>query len=195
MHKKKVAEDLQFAIKQKRENISLLKKLIEERRINVKKLSEKNQHLISLNRNSQKQVPTYMAKCQHFADYIEKTDERNGKMNEERLKLFEELKQSRVQNIQILIKNLFPISKRILKTESTASQIDLAIGCSSNVGDLGTGVNTVNMHELAEATRTAYIRGKWVLQDSQNELQHVIVAPSLPGNNFVFNSIFFKFKF
>lgn len=179
MHQRKLAEDLQFAIKQKRENIHLLKKLIDERKINLKKLGEKNQRLITVNRNSQKQVPTYIAKCQHFADYIVRTDERNDKLNEERLKLNEQLKQCRVQNIQKLLKFIFPISKRILKSESSASQIDLAISCGGSAGDLGAGANTVN--ELAEATRTAYVRGKWILQDSHGELQHVIVAPALPG--------------
>ncbi|XP_067002643.1 beclin 1-associated autophagy-related key regulator [Anabrus simplex] len=35
---------------------------------------------------------------------------------------------------------------------------------------------------LADATRTAYIRGRWVFTDSSGELQHCIVSPSLPSS-------------
>lgn len=35
---------------------------------------------------------------------------------------------------------------------------------------------------LAEATRTAYVRGRWVFTDSSGELHHSIVAPTLPGS-------------
>jgi len=35
---------------------------------------------------------------------------------------------------------------------------------------------------LADATRTAYIRGRWVFTDSSGQLQHCIVAPSLPDS-------------
>jgi hypothetical protein len=35
---------------------------------------------------------------------------------------------------------------------------------------------------LADATRTAYIRGRWVFTDSSGQLQHCIVSPSLPDS-------------
>lgn len=35
---------------------------------------------------------------------------------------------------------------------------------------------------LAEATRTAYVKGRWVYTDSTGELHHSIVAPTLPGS-------------
>lgn len=37
-------------------------------------------------------------------------------------------------------------------------------------------------NELAEATRTAYVRGRWVFTDSWGETQHSIVAPTLPDS-------------
>ena len=37
-------------------------------------------------------------------------------------------------------------------------------------------------NKLAEATRTAYIRGRWVFTDSWGETQHSIVAPTLPDS-------------
>lgn len=185
LHNRKLAEDLQFAIKQKRENISLLKKLIHERETDTKKLREKNQQLTTANRYSRKQVPQYIAKCQQFADYIVKTDERNDKLNDDRIKLHEQLKQCRIQNIMKLIKFIFPLSQRISKGDpivlpSIENSAGDAIG--SNAGDLGaTTACAETMNALAEATHTAYIRGRWILQDSHGELQHVIVAPSLPG--------------
>lgn len=191
LHKRKLAEDLQFAIKQKRENIHLLRKLIDERKTNLKLLSEKNLRLIGINRSSQKQGPTYSANCQHFAGYIEKTSERNEKLNDERLKLFEQLKQCRILNIQKLLRFIFPISQRISKGESSTIDFSVACGGGGNAGDLGSGTNTVN--ELAEATRTAYVRGRWVLQDSHGELQHVIVAPALPGECFFYARITDRF--
>lgn len=35
---------------------------------------------------------------------------------------------------------------------------------------------------LAEARRTAYIRGRWVYTDNGGEHQYCIVEPTLPGN-------------
>lgn len=163
----------------------MLKKLIVERETNTKKLREKNLRLTTDNRYSRKQVPQYIAKCQQFADYIDKTDDRNEKLKEERIKLHEQLKECRVQNIMKLIKFIFPLSQRISKGDaivvpSTEHSVGDAVG--SNAGDLGAAAASAEtMNALAEATHTAYIRGRWILQDSHGELQHVIVAPSLPG--------------
>lgn len=169
---RKLGEDLQAEIKKKRENITLIKKLIEERTLNLKKLSEKRDQLTVSNRYTQKQVPQYMSKCQNFADYIERAEERNAELDRKRAQLQIELKQRIRANIQKLIKYVFPISQIISKSE-TVSQISES-GSSDGIAD--------TVSALADATRTAYIRGRWVLQDSQTELQHVIVAPALPGN-------------
>lgn len=199
LHKRQLAEDLQFAIKQKRENISVLRKSINERAANTKKLREKTQQLTKANQNSRKQVPQYVAKCQQFADYIEKTDERNDKLNCDRHKLYEQLKQCRVQNIMKLIKFIFPLSQRISKGEPIvvpSSAISDGSGGGggsaetkgSNAGDLdSSSENSETINALAEAAHEAYVRGRWILQDSHGEKQHVIVAPSLPGNSFFTN--------
>lgn len=203
LHNRKLAEDLQFAIKQKKENILLLKKLINERSANTKTIVERCETLRMENAKIRKQIPQYVKTCQQFADFIEKTEERNAKQVEERCKLFEEVKQCRKQNIQKLIKFIFPLSQRISKGEaaiSTNSSPKSSPSTESNVIGLdgrhietatsdgnaverGTIVSAETMNALAEATRTTYIRGRWILQDSCGELQHVIVAPSLPGRN------------
>lgn len=165
---RKLGEDLQSEIKRKRENISILKKLIAERSCNLKKLVEKNEQLTTANRYTQKQVPQYISKCQNFADYIDRAEERNAERDKKRAQLHDELKACIRQNIQKLIKFIFPISQVISRSETED-------------GGTGDGVaDTVSA--LADATHTAYIRGRWVLQDSQSELQHIIVAPALPGN-------------
>lgn len=219
LHNRKLAEDLQFAIKQKKENILLLKTLINERAASTKSLVDKCETLRIENAKIRKQIPQYVKTCQQFADFIEKTEERNAKQMEERTKLFDEVKQCRIQNIQKLIKFIFPLSQRISKgdvcatlggssgstnttaksspTEQSATSIPeyrnfsgTATSGSSGSGGIatdacaierGTIVSAETLNALAEATQTTYIRGRWVLQDNRGELQHVIVAPSLPG--------------
>lgn len=53
------------------------------------------------------------------------------------------------------------------------------IYCFSEVESSGE-LDTVSA--LAEATRTAYVKGRWVFTDSSGELHHSIVAPTLPGS-------------
>lgn len=199
LHNHKVAEDLQFAIKQKKENILLLKKLISERAAGTKQLREKHDALRHENAKIRKQIPQYVKTCQQYADYIEKREDRNAQQITEQGKLFEKVKQCRIQNIQKLIKYIFPLSQRISKGETAinankspmhspveynVANVDvLNVGkgvSAANTGDLGT-VSAETMNALAEATHTTYIRGRWVWQDSHGELQHVIVSPSLPG--------------
>lgn len=199
LHNHKVAEDLQFAIKQKKENILLLKKLISERSSETKLLREKCESIRHENAKIRKQIPQYVKTCQQFADFIEKTEERNAQQVTQQIKLFEKVKQCRIQNIQKLIKYIFPLSQRISKSETAintntstkhspveynVANIDISNAgknvSEANTGDLGT-VSAETMNELAEATHTTYIRGRWILQDSHGELQHVIVSPSLPG--------------
>lgn len=162
-------------------------------------LKEKISKLTMANSYTRKQVPQYVKKCQQFADYIIKTDERNARQNEKKTKLYEDLKQCRTQNIQKLIKYIFPLSQRISKCEtaiianqtntlSSSTNIETQyINSASDVNkaDLSVSATAETLNALAEATHTTYVRGRWVLQDSHGELQHVIVAPSLPGTKFI----------
>lgn len=176
----------------------MLKKLITERSSGTKLLAEKCEMLRLENAKIRKQIPQYVKTCQQFSDFIVKTEDRNAQQVEQRTKLFEEVKQCRIQNIQKLIKFVFPLSQRISKGDATigtntspksspveynAINDDVRKSISDvNAADLGTIVSAETMNALAEATHTTYVRGRWVLQDSRGELQHVIVSPSLPGN-------------
>lgn len=196
LHKRKLAEDLNYAIKQKKDNINVLKKMIDERLANKERMTRKCRELTMANNYSRKQIPQYVSKCQQFAEYIATTNERNGKQNEQKDKLFNELKQYRVRNVQRLIEYVFPLSQRISKGEITqiVSEADAAVsgGGGGNAGNsqsvdvnemgaVGSDISVDALKALAEASRTTYVRGRWVLQDSNGELQYVIVAPSLPG--------------
>lgn len=198
LHKRKVAEDLQFAIKQKKENILLLKKLVSERSAGNKMVAERSTLMAAENVKVSKQIPKYVKTCQQFADFIEKAEERNSHQIVVRTKLFEDVKQCRIQNIQKLIKFIFPLSQRISKgdteicTNPKASTVESSATTQlesrtvaktdANAADVETVVSPETMNALADATHTTYVRGRWVLQDSRGELQHVIVEPSLPGN-------------
>lgn len=35
---------------------------------------------------------------------------------------------------------------------------------------------------IADASRTTFVKGKWIFTDISGELQHCIVAPTLPGS-------------
>lgn len=157
---------------------------------------------------TRKQVPQYVKKCQQFADYIIKTDERNARQNEKKTKLYEDLKQCRIRNIQKLIKYIFPLSQRISKCETAiVTNQTNTISSSTNIetqyinsvsdvnkADLSVSATAETLNALAEATHTTYVRGRWVLQDSHGELQHVIVAPSLPGTKFIHFYLFPPFS-
>lgn len=204
--------------------------MINERAASTKSLVDKCETLRIENAKIRKQIPQYVKTCQQFADFIEKTEERNAKQVDERSKLFDTVKQCRIQNIQKLIKFIFPLSQRISKgdvcatlgsssstnTTAKSSPTEQSVtsipdnrnvsgtasgssGGSSGGGggggggggittdvcaiERGTIVSAETLNALAEATQTTYIRGRWVLQDNRGELQHVIVAPSLPGIN------------
>lgn len=188
LHKRKLAEDLNYAIKQKKDNITILKKLIAERLANKEQLTRKCRELTQTNNYSRKQIPQYVSKCQQLADYIATTNERNDRQSEQKDKLFSELKQYRVRNVQRLIQFVFPLSQQVLKSEITqiVNSASDASGDSQSVdmnemGAVGGDMSIDALKALAEASRTTYVRGRWVLQDSNGESQYVIVAPSLPG--------------
>lgn len=179
---------MNYAIKQKKDNITILKKLIAERVANKEQLTRKCRELTQTNNYSRKQIPQYVSKCQQLADYIATTNERNNKQSDQKDKLFNELKQYRVRNVQRLIQFVFPLSQQVLKSEITQIVNSASDGSGdsqlvdvNDMGAVGGDMSIDALKALAEASRTTYVRGRWVLQDSNGESQYVIVAPSLPG--------------
>lgn len=109
-------------------------------------------------------LPKYEDKVRKLEDYVLSKIEDNDKKRDEYQKQEIELKILVRSSINKLIKYIFPIYKEI-------GRLDLQ---NTEISELE--------RALAEATRNIYARERGSFQDSQNDVQHVIVAPSLPGN-------------
>ncbi|XP_037029579.1 beclin 1-associated autophagy-related key regulator [Bradysia coprophila] len=165
LHNRIIAENLSTQIKRKKERIFYLHRLLEERRAKLKVSKEFRSEITKKNGETKNKIPHYEHNVNDLIDFVEKRNEKNEQLDKDRTRLQQELKLRVIHNINLLIKYIFPISETISK--------------STNVSESS---RTPDMVALAEATHTAYVKGKWVLQDSQNERQYIIVAPSLPGN-------------
>lgn len=165
LHKRIIAENLATQIKRKKERIFYLHRLLEERKAKLKVSKEYKAEITKKNFETKNKTPHYEHNVNDLMDFVDKRMHQNEQLYKDRTKLQQELKLRVIHNINLLIKFIFPISETISK--------------STHVSESS---RTPDMVALAEATHTAYVKGKWVLQDSQNERQYIIVAPSLPGN-------------
>ncbi|XP_058466030.1 beclin 1-associated autophagy-related key regulator [Malaya genurostris] len=165
--RRRLSCQLRAEIKQKSENIDNIRKLMVQKRENVLRLQSRKKELLESNRMLRMKLPRCDDKVKVIGDYVlsklEESERRRGCLAD----LQSKLKQLKRDNIEKLIKYIFPVSQAI-SNKSSFSSSD------------GESKNTIN--EISEATRTAYVRGKWILQDSFGEIQHIIVAPALPGN-------------
>lgn len=164
LQKKKIAEDLRTTIKRKKENIQLLHRILDDRNGNLSKSIKQKDAGIKQYKETKKKLPQYEKNVNNLRDFVEKRLETNDLSNQTYQLLIHQLKYRVRHNLQMLIKYIFPITQ-------TVSKVDIPPDF----------IAPDTESALAEATHTAYIRGRWVLQDSQNELQHIIVAPSLPN--------------
>lgn len=137
------------------------------KRENVGQLQALKKELHESNRLLRMTLPRYDDKVKKIGDYVLSKLEESERRRTSLTELQDKLKQFRREHIDKLIRYIFPISQAI-SNKSSFSSSD------------GESKNTIN--EISDATRTAYVRGKWVLQDSFGEIQHIIVAPALPGN-------------
>lgn len=165
LQKKKIVEDLRTNIKRKKENIQLLHRLLDERNGNLTKSIKQKDTVLKQYKDTKKKLPQYEKNVNNLRDFVEKRLETNGVSNQMYEQLKHQLKYRVRHNLQMLIKYIFPITQTVSK---------VAIPPDFIAPDTESA--------LAEATHTAYVRGRWILQDSQNELQHIIVAPSLPNS-------------
>lgn len=166
LHNRIVAENLSTQIKRKKERIFYLHRLLEERKAKLKVSKEYKAEITKKNAETKNKIPHYEHNVNDLMDFVDKRIEKNEQLEKDRTKLQQELKIRVMHNINLLIKYIFPISETISKSTTVSTESS----------------RTPDMVALAEATHTAYVKGKWVLQDSHNERQYIIVAPSLPGN-------------
>ncbi|XP_055600933.1 beclin 1-associated autophagy-related key regulator [Uranotaenia lowii] len=158
---------LKAQIKQKSENIANIRQLLAQKKDNITLSQARKKELNEHNRMLRIKLPRCDDKVKVLEDYVLSKQDESERRRQCLKELQSKLKQERRENIDKLIKYIFPISQAISNRSSFSSSD-------------GESKNTIN--EILEATRTAYVRGKWVLQDSFGEVQHIIVAPALPGN-------------
>jgi beclin 1-associated autophagy-related key regulator len=162
--KTKLSENYKSKIKQKHRNIEILKELIKQKKEQSVRDAENREHLKDYNREMRIKLPKYGDKVYKLEDYVNKKKEDIVKSQERYCEIERELKFRIRNSITQLIQFVFPISRVITRSQDAQQQ------------------QSEEISEIAEATRQNYVRGRWILQDSQSELQHIIVAPSLPGS-------------
>lgn len=154
-------------IKRKAEKIENIRQLMAQKRENLARLQSLKKELQDSIRLLRIKLPLCDDKVRMLGDYVLTKLEESERRRECLLELQNKLRSLKRDNIEKLIKFIFPISQAVSNRSSFSSSD-------------GESKNTIN--EISEATRTAYVRGKWILQDSFGEIQHIIVAPALPGN-------------
>lgn len=167
LERRKLSCQLRAEIKQRKENIGNIRKLIELKRENVGQQQALKKELHESNRLLRMKLPRCDDKVKMIGDYVLSKLEESERRRANLTDLQNKLKQLRREQIEKLIRYIFPISQ-VISNRSSFSSSD------------GESKHTIN--EISDATRTAYIRGKWVLQDSFGEKHHIIVASALPGN-------------
>lgn len=167
LQRRRLSCQLRAEIKQRTENIDNIRKLMALKRENVNQQQALKKELHEHNRLLRMKLPRCDDKVKMIGDYVLSKLEESERRRASLLELQDKLKHLRRDQIEKLIRYIFPISQAISNRSSFSSSD-------------GESKNTIN--EISDATRTAYVRGKWVLQDSFGEIQHIIVAPALPGN-------------
>ncbi|KAF2899294.1 hypothetical protein ILUMI_06874 [Ignelater luminosus] len=170
LDKKILADKLYSEIRQSKDCIVTLSLALEEKKVKQIKLKKELTELKAKNEKLARDLPKYEEKVSEIERYVYGKEE---KIHRSKRKLEEkqrELKQLIRIRIRQLIKYIFPITIVQPKSDVESSASDM-------------------VSALAEATHTTYIRDRWVYTDNSGELQHCIVAPSLPssGNYSAYN--------
>lgn len=195
---KKLQKSMQFqSIKQqidkKRFRVECLRAIVSEKKKEVARKKQASSELLQKNKELKRTIPRYHGKVQEMEDYVLNKKSHLGRKLTERSMLERSVRTVARQCIKKLVKFIFPL-ERVSNTESQTNP-----WCPSTA------------KELAEATRTAYVEGHWILQDSgggvvnlssattsplaspsptspttatstKPDVQFVIVAPSLPSS-------------
>ncbi|XP_059610707.1 beclin 1-associated autophagy-related key regulator [Phlebotomus argentipes] len=160
MQRNNRVDGLRTRIKLKEQRVTLLRKQIADIRGRMESGKKELAALSQRNKELQRTLPRYGYKVRELDDYVTNKLGALKKQWADHVTVRAELKHLIRSSINRLIRFIFPIERSVREAPG--------------------GQSTAK--ELAEATHTAYIRGKWVLQDSLGEVQHTIVAPHLPGN-------------
>lgn len=145
-----------------KQRLKLLHLLIRDTRDRIaRKKSVTAQLKCDNNKIKNNTLPIYKDKVSRLHSIVNTNNDVVRSRKEDLAKLHIEFKKEASTRIKELVKYIFPITV----VQPTKSQEDC---------------DTVS--ELNEAATMAYLRGRWVLTDTLGELQHCIVAPTLPGS-------------
>lgn len=147
------------------ERIALLRILIQEKR---KSLEGDKPKIANMVRQSQERMARLPLCEAHVSKMERRTNQMGVNATEHALTLQKEQQQLKDMvraSIQQLVQYIFPI----IPVQPVPSDEDCEVPRDT-------------VTALADATHTAYIRGRWVLTDSSGQLQHCIVAPTLPDS-------------
>ncbi|XP_049296218.1 beclin 1-associated autophagy-related key regulator [Anopheles funestus] len=170
-------------IKQRSDKASIIRKTIELKRIAIEELRLKQRHLGDAIRKLRITLPRYDDKVKTLSEFVagklDESEHRKAKLTA----VQERLRQLKRDQVQQLVRIIFSITQTIVSRSSLAGSSSTTSTASGSSAGGGTGLSNTRstINEISEATRTAYVRGQWVLQDSFGEIQHVIIAPALPG--------------
>lgn len=166
IEKKNSKVTLQTEIKDCRDRIKLLKQLLNRKKEAIKKTNKELETIKEKNKARVTRLPRYKERVEKLQYYVTNNMKIEIVEKKERVATIKlELRKIVQKNVQDLVLYIFPIYKidPISKSEDESESTD-------------------TVSALAEATRTSYIRGKWIFMDSSGELHYRIVAPTLPGS-------------
>nr|CAD7601741.1 unnamed protein product [Timema genevievae] len=147
-----------------RERITLLRTLVQEKKKNINKGETEKANLTKTNRERSVRLPRYEEKVGKMEHYVRQWQHNVKKQQRALEAVHQDLKEVIRSSVQQLVTYIFPITAVQPAPPGTGKEEE----------------DTVTA--LADASRTAYVRGHWILTDSSGELHHCIVAPTLPGS-------------
>lgn len=176
-------ENLRSKIIRKKERIYHLNKLINETKVNLNIYKKNEKFMNKLNYETQKNFSIYANNVMKLDQIVRDRLNDNTNLIVTHKNVEEKLKLLIRNNIVKLRKYIFPIMQSDIRLEELSTvKTGRTTVTSSSASSSSSSLPADTVIALAEATHTAYIKGQWILQSSQNDTQHVIVAATLPDN-------------
>lgn len=166
-------ENLRTSILKSRSRNEILNALIKEKRENIQKLQEIKKENHDKNRAQRIILPKYEDKVNILGDYVLEAVEKNENLKRKSLEQMDQLKVERRNQIEKVVKFIFPLSQQMIKS----SMLGLHSRKASNES-----LQPETISEIAEAMLNA-TQGS--THDSLSDFlvkEYTIVAPSLPAN-------------
>ncbi|XP_058116492.1 beclin 1-associated autophagy-related key regulator [Anopheles ziemanni] len=169
-------------IKQRTDRANIIRKTIELKRTAIEELRAKQRSLGDEIRKLRIKLPRYDDKVKNLSEFVMRKLEESEHRKAQLATVQDRLRLMKRDHVQQLVRYIFPITQTIVSRSQLTVGGNISTASSSSGGSSqGPGNTRSTINEISDATRTAYVRGQWVLQDSFGEVQHVIVAPALPG--------------